>query len=176
MHPPSLGRTHVREYDVTPEQWATTGAGLVVILGGLVTYMRWVRPLYRRAKQDVISGRDALLGRDEIRDSITNRVIAPALPGMGIRMDRNEQQMTTLTDAVAQIAPALVQLSQSHDRLDEHDRLLAATRRDIDSNRSDISELRNAYMERIAGHIDSAAAFDAIKAIANKNDDTTPDK
>jgi len=162
-------------HTVILEQWATVGGATVVIVGGLAAYFRWLLPIYRRARADVVSGRDALLGRDEIRDSITGKVLAPALPGMGVRMDRNEEQMTAMVDAVAQIAPVLTQLAETHQQLDKHGELIAKAldaaaedRKAIRENARNIADLRAAYMERIANHIDSAAAFSAIEAVAKQ--------
>jgi hypothetical protein len=154
---------------VTPEQWATIGASCVVIVGGFVAWVRWARPFARAVKTDIVSGRDALLGRDEVLDSITGKVLAPALPGMGVRMDRNETQMAAVVDAVAQIAPALTQLAESHRRLDDHE-----TR--ITDNARQITDLKNAYVERIVSRADSAAAFRAIEAVASSGDDTEEKK
>jgi hypothetical protein len=161
------------------EQWATFGASAVVLLAGVGAFFKWVRPAYKRGKADVISGRDALLGRDEVRDSITGKVLAPALPGMGVRMDRNEEQgrrqeeqMAAVVDAVAQIAPALTQLAESHRRQEATDRLLAEHGKQIHANAVAIQDLKEARLERVAGHIDSAAAWKAVEAMA-KQDPTT---
>lgn len=167
------------------EQLVTIGGGLVVIGGGIAAYFRWFLPVYRRGRSDIVAGRDALLGRDEIRDSITGKVLAPALPGMGIRMDRNEEQgrrqeeqMTAVVAALAPIGPALAALADTQAQLAETNRWRAQTEKrleahekQIDTNARDIADLRVARMDRVAGHIESAAAWSAIEAVAKQEPD-----
>jgi hypothetical protein len=88
----------------------SAGASLVVFLGGLVAWFRWLRPKWRSAKADVVAGRDALLGRDAVHDSITGKEIAPALPGIG-------QRVTTLEEAIPAISVALTRMSDMHVRV-----------------------------------------------------------
>jgi hypothetical protein len=167
------------------DQWATLGAGLVVILGGIASYVKWMRPFLMAAKHDIVSGRDALLGRDEIRDTVTGKVLAPALPGMGIRMDTNEQQMSVVVDAVAQIAPALAKIADTQKWQEDAGVEITKLRtqqiehqKQITENARDIAELRHGYVERVMSRADSEAAFRAIEAVAQNNgtDDALPSK
>lgn len=124
---------------------ATTGAvlGVIALLGVFVGWLKWLRPKIRSARQDGVAIRDAILGRDPVVDSITGKEIAPALPGMGVRMAHQEQQMDLITRAVAQLA-------STHTRIDNHE-----TR---------IQKLEEASVERVVTRAESAAAWRAMEA------------
>lgn len=104
--------------------YLATGASLVVILGFVAAWFRWARPKWRGVKSDVVAGRDALLGREAVHDSITGKQIAPALPGIG-------QRVASLEESTSFIGSALSKLADTHARLDDHavriKRLEAAT-------------------------------------------------
>lgn len=85
-------------------EWVPLAVGLVALLGALLGFLKWVRPKFRAAKKDVRAGRDALLGRDAVYDSITGKEISPALPGIGQRMASTEQNVSILTVAVGRLA------------------------------------------------------------------------
>jgi hypothetical protein len=87
-------------------------------MSAVFAWVRWIRPSYRSAKADFIAARDAVVGRDAVVDTITGRTLAPALPGVGVRLDKHEQQMDVLTNAVAKIA-------DSHVRLEDHEARIA---------------------------------------------------
>lgn len=136
---------------MTPEQiaLAATVVGLVTALAG---WWRWVRPRLERVKKDGAAMRDAVLGRDPIVDSITGRELAPALPGVGVRMAHQEDQMRLLTDAVSKIA-------------DSHQRLAHVETR-VDNIESDVADLKAGAMERIMARAESAQAWSAVEAVA----------
>ena len=92
-------------------------ATVIGLLTVTFTFFRWVRPQVKRAASDIQAGRDALIGREAIFDSITGKELSPALPGIGVRMATTEQQMSVLTDAVAKLADSTL-------RLDDHDQRL----------------------------------------------------
>lgn len=125
-------------------------ASAIVVLSAIVAAVRWVRPRLKRVKNDVVGARDSLLGREEVRDSITGEVKIPALPGIGVRMDSQERQMAVITEAVAKIA-------ESHIRLEQHDTAIS----DLSGR---VSKLEQAAVERIVNRQESAAAFRAIEA------------
>lgn len=100
------------------EPFSKTLIALAGAVGVVVAFMRWVRPRLRSWGADIRAGRDALVGREAIIDSITGKELVPALPGMGVRMDSNERQLATLTEAVTALALSTV-------RLDDHERRLA---------------------------------------------------
>ena len=119
----------------------------VMTFGAMVFgFLRWVRPLARQVFRDLNSARDSIVGRDAVHDSITGKEIAPALPGIGVRMATTEQQMTVLTEAVAKIA-------DSSARLDEHDARL--------------KHLEEAAVERVVARAESTAAWRAVEAVAS---------
>ena len=63
----------------------------VMTLGAMIFgFFRWVRPKLKQASADIQAGRDALVGRDAIYDTITGKELAPALPGIGVRMATTE--------------------------------------------------------------------------------------
>lgn len=121
---------------------AGIAGSLVIILGGIGAWVRWVRPGYRRTKADFIAARDAVVGRDAIVDTITGKELAPALPGVGVRLDKQEQQMDLLTTAVAKIA-------DSHVRLEDHEARIHA--------------LEAAAVERVVARAESAQAWRAME-------------
>jgi hypothetical protein len=127
--------------------------GLIAIIGALVAWLRWVRPKIHRGRKEIVAVRDAILGRDAITDSVTGTEIAPALPGMGVRMAHQEKQMELLTTAVAQIA-------DSHQRLE--------------SLETRVQALENASVERVVTRAESAQAWRAIAAVHESNGDDEP--
>lgn len=100
--------------------------------------------------QDVRGFRDAILGREEQRDSITREVVQPALPGIGVRMAHQESQM-------AEVTRALTTLVDQDRRLNDHE--------------GRIVRLEGAADERMLTKIESIAAFDAMA----KAHDARPD-
>lgn len=97
--------------------------------------------------------RDAILGRDPVTDSITGKELAPALPGIGVRMEHQERQMETLTQAVRTIADTQV--------------TVAAIQQEVADHRGRIRRLEEATVERVVSRAESAAAWRAMEAAAN---------
>lgn len=115
--------------------------GLAALGGILLGWLRWLRPRLHRAQAEAVAIRDSIIGRDAIRDSITGREIAPALPGVGVRLEAQERHLGVLADAVASLA-------QSHDRLEDHEHR--------------ITKLETAAVERIVARAESAAGWRAV--------------
>lgn len=130
---------------------ALAGA-VVALITALAGWWRWVRPRIERVKKDGAAMRDAVLGREVVVDSITGRELAPALPGIGVRMAHQEDQMRLLTDAVSKIA-------------DSHRRLEHVEQR-VDEIAVDVADLKAASMERIMARAESAQAWQAVEAVA----------
>jgi hypothetical protein len=126
-----------------------TAATLISVIGG---WLRWGRPRVTKAKQEATAMRDAILGREPMVDSITGKELAPALPGIGVRMAHQEDQMRLLTDAVSKIADSHVRLENVERRVDQHD--------------DEIKDLRSAQMERVMARAESAQAWSAVEAVA----------
>jgi hypothetical protein len=125
----------------------------LALVGAILGFLRWVRPKMRRAGSDIRAGRDALVGRDAVFDTITGKEIAPALPGIGVRMATTELQMSTLTEAVATLADNDGRLSS-----------LEQWRNDVDRWRNLIDA---GAVERVVTRAESAAAWRAVEAVAN---------
>lgn len=123
----------------------TLVAGVLLILGAIGSWVKWGRPRFRSAVRELVKFRDSVNGRDPIIDSITGKQIEPAVPGIGVRMEHQEQQMQLLTDAVAKIA-------NSHERLERLE--------------GRVSVLENAAVERVVNRVESAQAYAAIEAVA----------
>lgn len=102
-----------------------TLAAVATVAGVVFAFWKWVRPRWRSLKSDFRAGRDALVGREAVVDSITGKELAPALPGMGVRMDTNERQLATLTEAV-------VALANTTTRLDDIERRVGVNERRLD--------------------------------------------
>jgi hypothetical protein len=122
-------------------------ATLVGLMTAVFAFFRWVRPRVKRAASDIQAGRDALIGREAIYDSITGKELVPALPGIGVRMSTNEAQLTVLADAVAKLA-------DNHDRLNDHE--------------ARIKHLEEGLVERVVTRAESTAAWRAVEAIATQ--------
>jgi hypothetical protein len=129
------------------------GVGILTLLGLVFGYLWKVRPGVKQVASDVRAGRDALVGRPAVYDSITGRELAPALKGIGVRMDTNEQQLGELTVAFAKLADSTL-------RLDEHDQRL--------------KRLEEGVVERVVTRAESTAAWRAVEAIATQPADDTP--
>jgi hypothetical protein len=125
-------------------------ATLVGLMTAVFAFFRWVRPKVKQWASDIQAGRDALVGRDAVVDSITGKELAPALPGIGRRMATTEQQMGVLTEAVAKLADSSL-------RLDDHDLRL--------------KRLEEGVVERVVTRAESTAAWRAVEAIATHPDD-----
>lgn len=123
---------------------------VIAILTALFSWLKWLRPRYRKAQHDGVAIRDAILGRDAVVDSITGKELAPALPGIGQRMAHQEQQMTTMTNAVAQLAETHAQLIEVNRSLVDHE--------------SRLQKLEAAAVERVVTRAESAAAWRAMEA------------
>lgn len=126
---------------------AATVVGLITALGG---WFRWGRPKVEKARQDGAAMRDAILGRDPVVDSITGRELAPALPGIGVRMATTEEQMLLLTEAVAKIADSHVRLEHIETR--------------VNGIEADVADLKAGTMERIMARAEAAQAWSAVEA------------
>lgn len=119
--------------------------GVGALIGMLFGFFRWVRPGARALAKDFRAGRDALVGREAIHDTITGKEIVPALPGIGVRMDTTENQMK-------QLATALATLVDNSHRLD-----------DLEPR---VAKLEEAAVERVVARAESASAWRAIEAVA----------
>lgn len=104
------------------------------LLGLLYAHYKWVRPIYRRVKHDVVGSRDVLLGRPPVTDSITGKEIAPPLLGVG-------QRVTALEDTLHQ---------------------LADQRRELDSHHDRITALEDSRLERVVNQVESAEMWRAV--------------
>jgi len=132
-----------------PTQIGTTIVAIAATLGALAICWRYVRRgwrAWRAARTKATAVMDAILGRDAILDSITGEEIAPALPGMGVRLAQQEQQMELITAAVTSLA-------SQKDALNDHERRIKA--------------LEDAALERVAAKTEATAAWRAVEAVAN---------
>lgn len=143
---------------MTPSAAAAAFLLLTAVLAAIGTWVKWIRPRWRRARAKWIAAQDAIIGRDAINDPITGRELAPALPGIGVRMAHQEavseqqaKQMGLLTDAVAKLA-------------DQGEA--------IEDLRTRVTELENARVERVVTKAESIAAWKAIEATAKATPDT----
>lgn len=109
---------------------------------------------------DLRALRDAILGRDAVRDSITNEVKIPPLPGIGMRMAHQEAMSLEQSERLAELTRALTTLVDQGRRLDEHDGRLAA--------------LESAAVERVVSKAESAAAWRAMEAATLAKPDDEP--
>lgn len=130
---------------MSPAESVILAAAVVAALAALSKYGLKVWRAWRVARAKVTAVGDAILGREAVVDTITGKEIAPALPGMGVRMAHQEQQMEAITAAVTRLA-------SQHEALKDHE-----TR---------ISRLEEAAVERVVTRAESAAAWSAVEAVA----------
>lgn len=146
----------------------------VVLFGGAITviagWWKVIRPRWRKVASTVVAIRDAILGRDEIHDSITGAKIADALPGMGVRTAHLEQQMThqveqmghqvaqmrELTQVVKTLAETQSRQQDHGARLDAHDAQFAVVNERL-------TKVELGAAERVVARVESTAAFRAIE-------------
>ncbi|GAA4117353.1 hypothetical protein GCM10022215_17880 [Nocardioides fonticola] len=158
----------------------TVGAFVVLLAG----WYRWGLPRWRRWRRDVVAVRDALVGRDELVDTITGEVRAPALPGIGVRMAAVEESnadlrtalhtltqttevlSATVTKLASQDA-AIISLTRKVETLDDHvdtcNKRSAAGSTAIADLTERVGRLETAAIERVVGHVDSASAWSAVE-------------
>jgi hypothetical protein len=130
---------------------AQVGAGLVAVaaaIGAIALLWKYAVKAWRGwrlARSKVGAVTDAILGREAVVDSITGKEIAPALPGMGVRMAHQEQQMEAITLAVTRLA-------SQQEALTDHEKRIKA--------------LEDGAFERMVTRAESAAAWSAVEAVA----------
>lgn len=130
--------------------------GLATLLGLVFSWIRWVRPRLQRARAEAVAVRDSLVGREAIVDTITGRVISPALPGLGVRMEAVEHAQVETKQVLEHIA-TLIEGQQDQDRR-------------IEDHEDRIKALEDQTVERVVTKVESAAAWRAVEAVAK----TTP--
>lgn len=123
-------------------------AAMVGAIGALCGYYWKVKPRAVRAIRKVTVVVDTLVGSDPIVDPVTLQVLKQSTPGIGMRMHSME---VTLAEMVL-----------TNRRVDAVEAKQAeAERVDLDHQRR-ITNLEHARSERIAAHLDSAAAWTAV--------------
>jgi hypothetical protein len=126
------------------QDWVTLALGFIALVSAVAGgWFKWVSPKFRRASAEVTEIRDNILGRPAIKNEITGKVIAEAVPSLGT-------QIAGLGDAVRE-------LTKSHKRLD-----------DLEDR---VEKLEEAAVERVVTRAESAAAFRAIEAAVQATPD-----
>lgn len=127
--------------------------GVLAIVGAVVTHFRWIRPKIRAGKDVYVAGRDSLIGRPAIVDTITGKELSPALPGVGVRLANVEAGQLETRDALRHIA-TLLESQQAQDKR-------------LDGLESRVHALEEGAVERIVTKAESASAWRAVEAVAN---------
>lgn len=142
---------------------AFTGTTLTVaaLLSLVVGWIRWVRPRYRNGKRTFTAVVDTLVGREAIVDPITQRELAPAIKGVGARMEATEQEQKEQSRQLAVMAQAVAKIAESHVQLDQHEQRIRA--------------LEEAAVERVASRAESIAAWRAMEAATLATPDVVVD-
>lgn len=130
---------------MNPAESIILTAAVIAALAALWKYGLKAWRAWRIARAKVTAVGDAILGREAVVDTITGKEIVPPLPGIGVRMAHQEQQMEAITAAVTRLA-------SQHEALKDHE--------------SRISRLEDAAVERVVAKAESAAAWGAVEAIA----------
>lgn len=130
---------------------------VVAVGGAILSWIRWGRPRWRKLVEQIVGVRDAILGRDPVRDTITGAEIEPALPGIGVRMAHQEEKTDRITGTLEKLVDQQETLIKLHERVDG-----------IDVR---VRKLEEGAVERIVTRAESAEAFRAIQAVAGQNPD-----
>lgn len=138
--------------DNTQTVVAITGSG-IAILAALGGWLKYIRPKLKKKTNAVWGAVETLAGRDAIVNRATGRVMVPAVPGIGIRMENLETKTDELTSVVKSLA-------KTHAVLDNHEQR--------------IQRLEEAAVERVVTKAESAAAWRAIASIAHEPDADEP--
>jgi hypothetical protein len=134
---------------LSPGQAAAAFLTLTAVVAAVGGWVKWLRPRFHKIVDEIAKVRDSILGREAVRDSITGAEIAPALPGMGVRMAHQEQQMELLTVTVTKLVDQQMQQQKLEQRVEEHE--------------GRIAKLEADQVERVVARAESAAAFRAIE-------------
>lgn len=124
------------------------GAALLGALAVIWRATRRGRAAVHEIKNDGRRIRDSILGRPATVDSITGKELAPALPGIGQRMDTVER--------------AVIALADQHLKLDNHEARL-------EDHAVRIQALEEASVERVVSRVESAQAWSAMEAAINSD-------
>jgi hypothetical protein len=111
-----------------------TVLGILAIV--VPVWLKWGRPTYKALVRDFRAGRDALVGRDAVLDNLSGRELAPALPGIGKRMENFESALMTLAENQSVL-------------VNHEDRIMA---------------LEQGAIERIVSRAETTAAYGAMEA------------
>lgn len=141
------------------QDWLDAIALLGVALATVGGWLKFIRPRIRRARSKVTASFDAILGREEVRDSITGQVVQPALPGIGVRMASVEEAQVHLASAVATLVESQAATNKLTGRVDHVEALIA-------DHADRIGRLESAAVERITSKVESTAAWSAVEAVA----------
>jgi hypothetical protein len=133
---------------------AGTVISAAAILLGL--WIKYGLPRYRKTSNTVMGALETLAGRDEIRDRSTRRLIAPAVPSIGIRMETLETKTDDLTTVVKSLA-------ESHALLDNHEQRIKRLEEDS-------VEFKAAYVERVVSKAEQAEMWRTVRHISRDPD------
>jgi hypothetical protein len=131
-------------------------AGLVMLAGSAWTFRAKVKPWWDGLRRDYVAGRDALVGREAVRDSITGRELSPALPGIGQRM--------------ANVETAIVAIAQQQEDIADLKHAVAVHDREIGRHGEDISELKAAVVERVVNKVEQTELWRTVGLIHDRDD------
>ena len=134
------------------QQAVTLVVGAIAIVAAIVGFFRWGLPKYRAARRTTRKVVATLVGTEEVRDPITNQLIRPAQPGVGVQVSDLRLAVTKLVEQQANTEALQGQVL------------------DLDKR---VSELEAARAERVVTQIESAEMW---RAVANINEtDHDPD-
>ncbi len=142
---------------MTPSDYPAAIILAAAVVGALALLWKTTkraRKAWRHGKVALVAFFTTIAGRDEVRDPARPGVVlAEALPSMGARLDAVEKTGAKTHEVLEHIA-TLIEGQQKQDlRLEDHGQRILA--------------LEVASVERVAGHIDSAAAWRAMEAVAS---------
>lgn len=130
------------------QQYVTLIVGCGAVVGLIYGAYRWVAPRARRVATRVGGAMDAIGGRPPVVDRSTGRELAPAMPPLGVRLDRFEQGQDRLALVVTDLTDLIRDQRAQDNRLDDHDLR--------------ITTLEQASLERTITRAESAAMLNLV--------------
>lgn len=130
------------------QQAITLTIGVCTLVGLAYAAHRWASPRWRRLSDRLGGAIDAIGGRPPMVDRATGREVSPAVPPLGVRLDRFEEGQDRLAVVVTDLAALIRDQRDQDTRLDDHE--------------SRISTLETASLERTVTRAESAAMLNLV--------------
>lgn len=141
------------------------GCGAIITIGAVLAvvggWLKVIRPRWKKFSKKAVAALDSIVGRDEVRDSITDELKIPALPGIGVRMAAVEHSNEITAIAIQKLVDQQEHLIKMGKRVDEHE--------------DRITKLETNQVERVVARAETTAAYRAIETAIKATPDIESD-